>query len=145
MKILPALLLSLLASCSNSGGDDDHVCTADLKTGVIVTLSDATTGAPIDGATLVLTAGRYQETMQQVANVPDAVYMGATTRPDTYDLSISAAGYNPDSRSEIEVLERHCEMLIMRFDIALTPAPPNAPTATCDRVSTMAKRPSSRP
>jgi hypothetical protein len=121
MRFSAALSLALLVGCQSGTGDGVH-CTTELNTGVFVELSDAVTGAPISGATLTLRDGKqYRETMQEVQSKPTAEYIGATDVAGNFDLSISAEGYDPDTRSGIDVRWDECDLLTQKLQIRLTP------------------------
>lgn len=121
-RLLPIALLCCLPACNNSGGA--RVCTGELAVGVMVTLSEAGSGVPIDGARLALVApDGSEEVMQQVASTPSAVYFGAIDRAGVFDLHVTASGYLPQSASGIVVRWNGCTLERQELDIALAPDP----------------------
>jgi len=121
--LLPALIACFcLLACSRNGGA--QFCIGELARGVVVKLSDAESGAPIQGATLILTTkGSEEETMQQFASTPEAMYDGAIDHAGTFSLSISAAGYESQMRTAIVVRWLGCHLDTQFLEIALVPQP----------------------
>jgi len=96
------------------------VCTEVFVYGVNVTLTDTETGEPVTGATLVLSEATYTETMREIT---PGQYVGAGERPGTYELTVEAEGFLPESRSMIVVTADECHVIPVNLDIALTPLP----------------------
>jgi hypothetical protein len=86
--------------------------------GVTVVLTDAQTGAPITEATLMLTDGSYTEQMQVF---PSGSYVGAGGRPGNYTLTIEAAGFHSQTRTDIVVTSDPCNVIPVTLEVALTP------------------------
>ena len=95
-------------------------CTALYAYGVSVTLTNASTGAPISNATLTLTEGTYVETMQLIAS---GDYVGAGERAGTYTLTAAAPGFDPRTMADLVVLADVCHVQGVHIDVALTPVP----------------------
>ena len=77
MRRAMMVVLVQVAACGCGTRPPGTACTAPYAYGVSVTLTDATTGAPISNATLALTEGTYVETMQFM---PGGDYVGAGER-----------------------------------------------------------------
>ena len=96
------------------------VCTANFAYGVNATVTDAVTGEPVADATLILSAGSYQETMQAF---PDGDFVGAGERAGTYTLTASAPGYQDLTIDSIVVTADECHVRGVHVDVPLQPAP----------------------
>ena len=114
------LALQGLAACGGGGGADDPVvCVPISRPGVVVFLTDAGTGAPIEGATITLTEGTYEATVQ--AGDP-GIYAGAFNRAGVYELIAEAPNYQTAYRSDIVVLDRGaCDVVTATVDVELEP------------------------
>jgi hypothetical protein len=71
-------------------------------------------------------AGGSGEILQQVASDPEAVYIGAIDRAGTFELAITAAGYQPHAETGIVVQWNGCSLDGQRLEIALHPEPATA-------------------
>ena len=65
--------------------------------GVVVFVADRVTGQDVCSATVTVTDGAYAETLQMRSGGDGHTceYVGATERPGTYTVSVTAAGYQP--------------------------------------------------
>ena len=110
--------LALPAGCPIDGVP----CTQLYAYGLTVRLSDAATGEPIAGATLVLSDGSYVETMQELsADFDPGAYVGAGERPGTYTLTVQADGYQSTVIEDIGILADICHVIGRALDVELSP------------------------
>ena len=110
--------LALPAGCPIDGVP----CTELYAYGLTVRLSDAATGDPISGATLVLTEGAYVETMQELsAEFNPGAYVGAGERPGRYTLTVQAEGYQSTVIEDIVVIADICHVIGRALDVELSP------------------------
>lgn len=115
-KTLLTLILLIPAGCRSGGA----ACTLLYAYGVSATVTDVATGAPITKATLTLTDGSYQETMQSFG---DGEYVGAGERAGTYTLTATAPGYQGRVITDIVVTADQCHVIGVHVDVQLQPAP----------------------
>ena len=115
--LFAGIVIALCAGCPNGGVP----CTLEFAYGLTVHLSDAGTGAPISGASLILREGAYVETMQEI--LPDfepGTYVGAGERAGTYTLTVQAAGYEGQSIEDIVVTADICHVTGRTLDVELS-------------------------
>lgn len=113
---LSALLILCLAGCDTG----PIACTLLYAYGLSATVADANTGAAITNATLTLTDGAYQETMQ---TFPSGDYVGAGERAGTYTLTASAPGYQDKTIPNIVVTRDQCHVMGVHVDVQMQPSP----------------------
>lgn len=121
-RVLGALL-AVLGTALPAGCPIDGVpCTELYAYGLTVRLSDAATGDPISGATLVLTEGAYIETMQELsAEFNPGAYVGAGERPGIYTLTVQAEGYQSTVIQDIVIVSDVCHVIGRALDVQLSP------------------------
>ena len=100
------------------GPKDGQVCTEVYVYGVTVNVTDAQTGAAIEGATLTLHDGNYVEVMQPF---PSGGYVGAGERPGTYTLTVEAAGYQTVVIDSIIIQSDPCHVIPVTKSVTLQP------------------------
>ncbi len=98
--------------------DRPVACTAIFVSGVNVSLTNIQTGAPISGATLTLTEGSYNETLQELQ---PGQYTGAGERAGTYSLIVATDGFGTETRDNIFVDADQCHVIPVTLDITMTP------------------------
>ena len=99
---------------------DGIVCTLVYVYGINGSVTDADTGEPIDGATLTLKDGFYQEQMQSSQN---GGFAGAGERAGTYSLTAVAPGYQTKKIDDIVVTADQCHVHGVNVDVELEPVP----------------------
>ncbi len=119
--LLMTLLISGLPFTTCVNPPDGTPCTTLFAYGVNVTLTDAVSGDPIDGATLTLTEGTYTEVMQAFPTGPGE-YVGAGERAGTYTLVATAPGYQSQTIENIVVTADECHVRGVHLNVTLQPA-----------------------
>ena len=121
MKCLLALAATLLAACN--GSSPSHFCALSSAPGVVVKLTDAQTGEPIQDATIVLSNREHSETLVQTRRDPDAIYAGMNKVTGTFELVVTADAYKRMSQEGIEVQRDGCHMRTQNLSVELDPEP----------------------
>ncbi len=92
----------VLAGLAVQGCTLPLACTLEFRYGLKITAWDVSTHELVDSTpTGTLTAGTYREMMEAGWN--DAVLLGAGERPGSYDVEVTAPGYRPWRRTDVEV------------------------------------------
>jgi hypothetical protein len=94
------------------------------ESGMTVTCADAKTRAPIcSEATVVAVSGTYRETLTSFGGADNGCFHnGVGTRPGTYEVTITAAGYEPQTIDITLTLTRDgCGVNGGQVDVALIP------------------------
>jgi len=112
-------LLSMAATASLPGCLDTQACTGEYRFGVNVTLRNASSGAPVAGATVVIAEGSYRETLSTIG--PPGSYAGAGEREGSYTLSVAAPGYVSPAPRTVVVTGGECHVNGVSVTIDLTP------------------------
>ncbi len=115
-KIALSSFMLMIAGCDLNlpGG---NVCTEIFIYGLTVYLTDQN-GDPVTGATVVITEGQYEETLEVVQ---DGFYTGAGERQGTYTLTIVAMGFEPVTINNIVITGDECHVTPVGRDITLQP------------------------
>lgn len=95
-------------------------CTTEARSGLNVTVTDASTGLPITTATVTAAEGDYVEILE---NGLDGDYTGAWERAGVYEIEVIADGYQPGERNGVRVEQDDCHVDGVALEIALQPAP----------------------
>ena len=119
MRLMSLFLVAGLPLVECRWIDDPVVCTDIFVYGINVTLTDAETGQPIEGATLTLTEGSYSETMESFLG--SGQYVGAGERAGTYTLTAEADGYESTTVTNIFVDADECHVIPVTLTVELTP------------------------
>ena len=98
--------------------DGPVLCSTQFVYGVNVAVTDATTGDPIDGATLTLTEGDYVEVMEELAS---GSHIGAGERSGTYSLVAEAEGFETVTMDRIVVAADECHVISVSLAIEMDP------------------------
>ena len=107
----------LLAGCDVT---DPEACTAEIRYGISVEVYNLADGRPIvDGLAGLLREGEYSEEMA----VTDNRVQGAPERSGTYDMTITAEGYETLRQNGISVRENECHVETRTLTAELTPIP----------------------
>ena len=77
---------STLVGCGGTG------CLGNAVPGLLVTVLDGPGGAPVCGATVIVTDGTYSETLPAPLSGNPCNYSGATERPGVYTLEATFEG-----------------------------------------------------
>jgi hypothetical protein len=117
--IVLALGVTWLPGCSH-GGCDDYAAP-----GVDVEVVDGRTGQDICAASVTLTDGSYVEIVSAIgtglsdAGTATCLYPGAFERPGTYDVGVSAAGYQPSGQDGVVAGAGTCHVQTAHVTIQL--------------------------
>jgi hypothetical protein len=107
----------LLAGCDVT---DPGACTAEIRYGISVEVYNLADGRPVvEGLAGVLQEGEYSEEM----SVRENLVQGAPERAGTYDLTITAEGYETLRQNGISVRENECHVETRTLTAELTPIP----------------------
>jgi hypothetical protein len=117
-SLLASFLLVLFAC-----GDEDAVtgpCTANYVAGLSITVTDAVTGAPVEGVTAEIRDGSW---VDPYVTVSGHTVMGAGERPGVYTITIRKDGYLDWTRSGVRVTmtSDRCHVRPVRLEAALIP------------------------
>lgn len=117
MRVILAGLVVLMAGCpvGQLPPDGDTACTLEFVYGLTVLVVDES-GAPIEGATLVLTEGLYRETLEVTG---DGAYSGAGERAGRYTLQVEADGFVTETIDSIVIGEDVCHVIPVSREIVL--------------------------
>jgi hypothetical protein len=109
------LLVALVASACN----ETHVCPAVAVVGLIVTVDDAATGAPVCDATVTATDGAYSETLSAFT-AGACTYQGARERAGTYSIT-AVQGSRTATVDGVTVVSDGCNVVTRQVTITLGP------------------------
>ncbi|HEV2145926.1 MAG TPA: hypothetical protein VGR37_00770 [Longimicrobiaceae bacterium] len=120
-----AALVPLLAACPRNPFEDT-VCTMEARPALHVLVSDARTGAPATGYTVVARAGSFADS----ATVPEAPAHWdpasgvslAHEHAGRYEVTVRKAGYAEWRKSGVEVTRDECHVRTVRLEARLQPA-----------------------
>lgn len=114
--VLVLLLLLVAGACDVLS---PRVCTTEFVFGVRAEVFHSETGVEIDDESLVgsLVEGDYSETMERFGHR----LFGAGERAGTYTMLVDAEGFEPWSRSGIEVEADACHVIPEHIEVRLTP------------------------
>jgi hypothetical protein len=110
---------TLELNCSSTG------CTQDERDGLVITVRDGRSGAPLCDVAVVAFDGAYQENLTDFGvTSAQCRYVGAAERPGNYRVQISRPGYTTTEVSDLMVAKGDCHIgpAVMRT-IDLQPDP----------------------
>jgi hypothetical protein len=109
---LAALLVVPLGACEGL----PTVCTDEARPALDVTVTSATTGAPVV-ATVIARDGAFADSMSTAG----PYFTSLWERAGTYDVTVRAAGYATWTRSDVKVAKDQCHVKTVHLDARLTP------------------------
>lgn len=112
---IPVALGIGVTACS-----DTSYCTKVAVPALSVTARDAQTGAPICDATVVARDGDFEETLMRFP-APGCECQGAEERLGTYQVTASAPGYQPLTKTMVAAIANECNVETAHADFALPP------------------------
>ena len=123
VKVFSAVLLALMPTINTSEASEANRmnrCTPSIEPAIIVTVSDAQTGASLE-ANIVVQDGQFQETLnlRGVTAAGQIMYGGAFERPGRYTINVSKDGYKTVVLKSIKVTKDHCHVLTRKLKVAL--------------------------
>ncbi len=97
------------------------VCTEVYVYGIVIHVTDPS-GKPITNAQAIIRDGPFTETLEPVTE-PSAngIYQGAGERPGTYELTVSAPGYVPQTFKNLVVTGGICHVNQVSREVSLFP------------------------
>lgn len=102
-------------------GADDFACTTSIESGLIVTIVDQSTNAPIAcDATVTATEEDYAETASGECDGSNAVTM-LDERPGFYSITVEKAGYETFQVSDYGIGKDLCHVLPRELEVELIP------------------------
>lgn len=120
--IFPMLVIP---ACLGTTGPD---CTAAIMNGLLVRVRDSVTNIPAgSGATVTAEDGSYFETLLYLGShtpLDSLTFQGATERPGTYTVRVSKGGYQPWTRTGINVPAGECHVTSVEVAARLQPLIP---------------------
>jgi hypothetical protein len=90
--------------------------------GIILSIYDLRTRAPLDGATAEFRDGDFRQTVSSSPLI-QGKYMipGASDRPGAYSITVTRPGYATWSRDGVEVSVKDCFLRTVAIDVELMP------------------------
>ena len=127
-RLIAVCLLALfvfLTGCG-SGGPGSYLCTADVEPGIVVTVIDAQTRAPIaQGATGAIVEGKYSDTMRPFGSDANGALLslaGAYETPGVFTVRIEKTGYQTWEMQNVRVTKGPCHVKGVLLEADLQPA-----------------------
>jgi hypothetical protein len=109
-----------LVAAAPAGCEEPISCTAEARTSVVLTITDAETGEEVEEATVtVLIDG---EESNEVETFGSGRYLLGVERDGTFEVTVSAAGYESVT-NEYEVTADECHVTTVEDAVALVPSP----------------------
>jgi hypothetical protein len=100
------------------------ICTADVRPGVVVEISDGATGAPrADQARGVIIDASYTDSLRPYGSSKDGVLVSRQAggeRPGTYDVIVVHRGYEPWQVHHIKIGRDECHVRTVTLQAKLT-------------------------
>ena len=123
VKVLSAVLLALMPTINTSEASETNRmnrCTPSIEPAIIVTVSDAQTGASLE-ANILVQDGKFQETLnlRGITAAGQIMYGGAFERPGQYTISVAKDGYKTVVLKQIKVTKEHCHVVTRKLRVAL--------------------------
>ena len=113
-----AVLLGIVAACNNVTGGGDRACTLEARAGINVTVVDDATGAGIGNPSGTAREGAFVEQLQGF----NGQLAGAFEREGTYDVWVTAPGYQTWLRENVTVAADECHVIPVRLTARLVRA-----------------------
>ncbi len=99
------------------------ICPADPKTGLLITVHDQRTEAPISTVTGVIASDDgYREMLHKPAFAGGHVLYGAQNRAGTYEIQLEAPGYTNWIASDVTVPLGVCKVVTVDISALMAPS-----------------------
>ena len=128
-RLIAVCLLALvmfLTGCGGGGGPGSYLCTADVEPGIVVTVVDAQTRAPIaQGATGTILKDKYSDTMRPFESDANGTLLslaGAYETPGVFTVRIEKTGYQAWEQTNVRVTNGPCHVKGVQLEADLQPA-----------------------
>lgn len=119
--LLLAATLATAAATACDGTTEPVLCTEELRAGIVLTVIDPISAAPIlTGVTVTFQDGDYQETYTSTS-APSGVFAGAYERPGTYVVAAAKDGFETWIRTGVEVAQGECHVATVELQAVLQP------------------------
>jgi hypothetical protein len=93
-------------------------CTDELRAGIVVTVRDSATSAPVFGARVVARNATLADTSRAQ---PDGVYPLVHEKAGAYTVTVEQAGYRPWTRTNVRVTSDACHVKTVSLTALLQP------------------------
>jgi hypothetical protein len=117
LSLLASLLL-VFSACGEDAGTGP--CTPEYVAGLSITVTDAVTGAPVEGVTAEIRDGSW---VDPYVTVSGNTVRGAGERRGVYTITIRKDGYADWTTSRVRVTGDRCHVRCVRLHAALVPKP----------------------
>jgi hypothetical protein len=114
-----ALALVVVLSPGCDPAPSDTGCTLDARTSLVLSVVDAETGEEVDAMVTLRIDG---EASSEVDEGGPGRYLLGLERDGTFEVTVSAAGYEPATR-EYEVTADECHVMTVEATLELVPSP----------------------
>ena len=118
--VFSTILIALGPTINTSEANTMNHCTPSIEPALIVTVSDAQTGASLE-ATILVQDGKFQETLnlRSITATGQFIYGGAFERPGHYTVKVSRDGYKKAVLKNIKVTKGNCHVVTRKLSVAL--------------------------
>lgn len=108
--------LAGMLGCSDALG---AICTDEARPGILVTVRDSVTRAPVSEARVVARMGTTTDTS---SGLPDGTYPLAYEKPGTYEVTVEQTGYRLWTRGNVQVTRDECHVQTVSFTALIQPS-----------------------
>ena len=115
MSVSVAALAGMLG-CSDALGT---ICTDEARPGILVTVRDSVTRAPVSGARVV---ARMGTTIDTSSGLPDGTYPLAYEKPGTYEVTVDQTGYRLWTSGNVPVTRDECHVQTVSLTALIQPS-----------------------
>ena len=115
MTVSVTALAGMLA-CSDAIGT---ICTDEARPGILVTVRDSVTSAPVSGARVVARMGTTADTS---SGLPDGTYPLAYEKPGDYEVTVEQMGYRLWTRGNVRVTRDECHVQTVPLTALVQPS-----------------------
>ncbi|MBI5496786.1 MAG: carboxypeptidase regulatory-like domain-containing protein [Deltaproteobacteria bacterium] len=103
-----------------TGCPEPELCTTEAVAGIVVTVQDALSHAPVCNATVVLTTREGYEDRPTAMGEP-CTYAGAYEQPGRFTVEVTATGYATARRENVVVTQDNCHVVPQPLTVDLVP------------------------
>ena len=107
-RLVPVAVTFTAAGCSAGGILDGNVCTLEARASITVDVRDSASNAIVGrGSTIIARDGAVSDTADTRIDGPFALFF---ERAGTYTVSVTQTGYQPWSRTGVQVTKGSCHV-----------------------------------